>query len=181
MKVIKSYFLFPKIIHVILFLLGMLFLPFGVMSQAEIWVDMTQSTGKAVSTSPAQFRIDHIDVSFLNPETGQMDHMFLDVVFEWDSSIFALKPVDIAGCQSGKLRIQVGSSVTGEPLPHAVVKVGDKSAITDEDGIARFDRLPNIPLVVRVEKQGYETEGMIVEISCGQWMRKAIRLLPTSQ
>ncbi len=147
-------------------------------TSAEILVDMSQSIGKVVSTSPAQFRINHIDVGFPNPQTGRMDHMFLDVVFEWDPITLSLKPVDIVGCQSGMLRVQVGSSITGEPLQGAVVKVGDKSIVTDEDGIARFDRLINKQLVVRVEKQGYESEGMIVEIPCGQWMKKAVRLLP---
>ncbi len=146
-----------------------------------ISVDMSQSTGEAVSTSPGQFRINHIDVGIPNAQTGQTEHMFLDVVFEWDPQTLTLRPVDIVGCQSGRLRIQVGSSVTGEPLPGAVVKAGDKSAITDEDGIARFDRLPNRPIVVRVEKNGYEAEGMIVEIPCGQWMRKAVRLLQIPQ
>ncbi len=180
MRIATNYFIFKRITCVTLFLV-LAFVASSAASRADILVDMSQSTGEAVSTSPSQFRINHIDVSFPNNQTGQIDHMFLDVVFEWDPATLSLKPVDIVGCQSGRLRIQVGCSITGEPLPDAVVKVGDKSALTDEDGIARFDRLPNKPLVVRVEKQGYEAEGMIVEIPCGQWMRKAVRLLQIPQ
>jgi len=168
-----------KVKYIILFFGVMLMLglySFSI-SYADILADMSQSTGEAVSISPAQFRINHIDVSYPNPDTGIIEHMILDVVIEWDPASLSFKPVDIVGCQSGQLRVQVGSSITGEPLQNAIVKIGERSVLTDEDGIARFDRLPNSPIVVRIEKEGYQAEGMIVEIPCGQWMAKAVRLL----
>jgi len=146
-----------------------------------IYVDLSKASGVPVTEDPAQIRIDGLQVQYVDPQSGQTVSAGFDVIFEWNPEFFVLVPVAIAGCESGQLRVQVGCCVTDVPLRNAVVSVGDQQVMTDGDGIARFYGLADVPTVVRVEAEGYQSEAIKVEVPCNFWKRMAVRLNPTSE
>jgi hypothetical protein len=103
--------------------------------------------------------------------------LVLDAIFAWNPETYVLMPIAIAGGQSSQLRVQVGSTVTGEPIANAVVSAGVQQVRTDEDGIARFFGLSDAPLFVRVAAIGYDGECLQVQIPPWSWKRIAVGLM----
>ena len=166
--------------HLLSLLVGiMIFVGCGAVAFADpINVDMINSNGVSVISNEDQIRINDIIAEYRDL-TGQWVTASLDVIFQWDTDNYILVPVAIVGAKNGQLRIQVSNSVTGEPLVNATVDVIDQYGLTDEDGIARFFGLPDTPLLVRIEAEGYQAEGIQVEIPCNVYKRIAIGLNPS--
>jgi len=157
----------------------MIFVGCGAVAFADpINVDMMNSNGVPVISIEDQIRINNIETEYRNIN-GQWVTAFFDVIFQWDPDNYILVPVAIAGAKNGQLRVQVSSSVTGEPLVNATVGVIDQYVLTDEDGIARFFGLPDTPLSVRIEAEDYQAEGLKVEIPCNVFKRIAVGLNPS--
>lgn len=60
---------------------------------------------------------------------------------------------------SGDLQVEVVDELTGQPIPDAVISLGDASYddwnLTDHDGAAAFRPLTSLPKNITVSKQGY--------------------------
>ena len=143
----------------------------------QILVDFADSDSTPVLAAGEKITINKIRVDYTdengNPTTG-----VFDVVFAWDPEKFALIPVAVSGCYNGELRVQVSSSVTGEPLPGAIVTIGESITQTDDDGIARFKGLEDSMVSVRVDANDFVSSGQKVEIPCNEMVPIDIGLMP---
>jgi hypothetical protein len=144
---------------------------------APIWADYAAASGSPVIGDSAQIRINRVKVQYIDSVSAQMVTLVLDAIFAWNPETYVLMPIAIAGGQSSQLRVQVGSTVTGEPIANAVVSAGVQQVRTDEDGIARFFGLSDAPLFVRVAAIGYDGECLQVQIPPWSWKRIAVGLM----
>ena len=143
----------------------------------QIIVDFADSDSTPVLAAGEKITINKIRVDYTdengNPTTG-----VFDVVFAWDTERLSLIPVAVSGCYNGELRVQVSSSVTGQPLPGALVTIGESVTQTDDDGIARFSGLEDTIVSVRADANDYCSSGQKVEIPCNQMVPIDIGLMP---
>jgi hypothetical protein len=155
----------------------MLFVLSGNVFAGDILVDFADSDSTPVLAAGEKITINKIRVDYTdengNPATG-----VFDVVFAWNTDLLALVPVAVSGCYNGELRVQVSSSVTGEPLVGAVVTIGETITQTDDDGIARFTGLEDSMVSVRADATGYVSSGQKVEIPCNQMVPIDMGLMP---
>jgi hypothetical protein len=141
--------------------------------------DFSQVNGTCLGSTPDQYRMDNISVQYTDADTGQSVSGFFDVIFKWDPENYVLVPVALAGMQNGHLRVQVSDSVTGSPIQGANVSVLNQNVLTDDDGIARFNALPDQKLGVRISQAGYENMAVDVEIpSSGSTRMLAVQIMP---
>lgn len=166
-------------VFVIRLVVGLLLLPVFMESVAgaAIWADYATASGSPVIGDAAQIRINGIKIQYIDSISQQMVTLVLDAIFAWNPETYVLVPIAIAGGESSQLRVQVGSSVTGEPIANAVVSVGTQQVQTDADGIARFFGLPDTPLLLRVAAAGYDEECIQVQIPPWSWKRIAVGLM----
>jgi len=70
---------------------------------SDLKVDMSFARGQAVPFQPNKFRINKIKVSFIDPTTRLWKTSTFDVIFEWNTSSFALKPIAAYPVESSSL------------------------------------------------------------------------------
>ena len=145
-----------------------------------IGADFSQVNGICLGSTPDQYRINNISVQYTDA-TGQLVSGIFDVIFKWDPDNYILRPVALAGMQNGHLRVQVSDSVTGSPVQGVNVSVLDKDVSTDDDGIARFNALPDQRVEVRISQAGYEDLAVDVNIPSGGTRHLALQILPSAQ
>jgi len=147
-------------------------------SSLSIQADFSSSNGVPWQDDSTKIRINKIFVNYQDPTTGATVSGQYDVIFKWDPNALVLKPVGLLGCYNGSVRLHVSNSVTDDPIQGAVVTVAGQTQTTDDDGIARFSGLDGT-VTVRVEKDGYSSNGFTVQLGCNEEKRVSIGLMPT--
>jgi hypothetical protein len=115
---------------------------------------------RAPSHVPSMFRSSCRNKHLILTATFLFSCLLLRQTHSAEAQLVSLGPADFNSTQQGSFQLSgtVVNSASGEPIPHALVQVYSKAALTDSNGQFEFSGLPPMQATIVVRKPGFFNE-----------------------